>query len=59
MLFKSDKKRRRPGVALTMGALAMVGAVSLFNTSKRWVKDKTRKVVGMFRGMGGSDTSDN
>ena len=56
MLFgKNEKKRGHPGIALTMGALAVVGAVSLVNTSKRWVKDKSKKVVGFFRGMGMSE----
>ncbi len=41
-----------------MGALAIVGAVSLVNSSKRWVKEKGRKMACFFRGMGMSETCD-
>ncbi len=53
MLFgKNEKRRGHPGIALTMGALAVVGAVSLVNTSKKWMKEKAKKMTGMFRNMG-------
>lgn len=56
MLFgKNEKRRGHPGIALTMGALAVVGAVSLVNTSKRWMKEKGKKMACMFRGMGMND----
>ena len=51
MFFKSDKKRRHPVLVLMTGALAAVGAASLVNTSKRWMCEKGRKVMGMFRPM--------
>ncbi|MBQ7363676.1 MAG: hypothetical protein IJW48_04395 [Clostridia bacterium] len=59
MLFgKNEKKRGHPGVALTMGALAVVGAVSLVNTSKKWMKEKGKKMIGFFRGMGTNEMCD-
>jgi hypothetical protein len=52
MLFNRNEKRRgHPGLALTVGALAVVGAVSIVNCSKKWVKDKSCKMISMMKGM--------
>lgn len=59
MLFKSEKRRRHPGMKLAVGALAMVGAVSLVNSAKRTVKEKSKKIIGMFRSSDCSEQSMN
>ena len=40
MFGKSEKKRGHPGLAIAVGALAVVGAVSIVSTGKKWVMDK-------------------
>ena len=50
MFSKGVKKRRHPGVALTVGALAVVGAVSVVKTGKRWMCDTGRRVTCFFKG---------
>lgn len=45
MFFKrSEKSRWRPGVVIAIGALAALGAVSITEKSKKWVKDKWHRV---------------
>lgn len=51
MFSKGVKKRRHPGVVLTVGALAVVGALSVVKTGKRWVTDKGRRMMGFFKGV--------
>ena len=56
MLFSKNtgKKRSHPGVVLTIGALAVVGAISAVNTGKRWIKDKTGRLMCFIKGRHGS-----
>lgn len=49
MFGKSEKRKGHPGLAIAVGALAVVGAVSIVNTSKRWVMDKTGRMVGFMK----------
>ena len=45
MFFKrSDRSRWRPGAVIVVGALAALGAVSIAEKSKKWVKDKWQKM---------------
>ena len=44
MFFRSREGRRwRASVIITIGALAALGAVSIADKSKMWVKDKWQK----------------
>ena len=52
MLFnRTERKKGHPALAFTIGALAVVGAISVVNCSKRWVCDKSRRMVGFVKGM--------
>lgn len=49
MFGKSEKKRGHPGLAIAVGALAVVGAVSIVSTGKKWVMDKTGRMMGFMK----------
>ena len=42
---RSEGKRWRPGVIIAVGALAALGAVSIVEKSKRWMRDKWRGML--------------
>lgn len=50
MFSKSDRKKGHPGLAIALGALAVVGAFSIFNTGKRWMSDKASRMMCMVKG---------
>ena len=51
MLFrKTEHKRSRPYMALTIGTLAMIGAFSVVKCSKRTVRCMCDKMRAMFNG---------
>ena len=52
---KTERKKGHPALALTVGALAVVGAISIVNSSKRWVMDKSKRVAGFVKGMVGTE----
>ena len=58
MFGKGEKKRRGRGGSLAVGALATVGAISIFKKGKRWMKDVSKKMMGLFKGDSETDESD-
>lgn len=50
MLFrKTEHKRTHPYVAMTIGTLAMVGAINIVRCTKRSVRCMREKITGMFK----------
>ncbi len=50
MLFGNKEKRKhRPMLALTVGALAAIGACNIVRGGKRIVKGAAEKMMGMFK----------
>ena len=50
MFGKGEKKKRSAKGALTVGALAAVGAISIFKKSKGMIKNAGKRVMDFFRG---------
>ena len=50
MFFKREEKSRwRPGVIIAIGALAALGAVSITEKSKAWVRTQWNKACGLVK----------
>lgn len=47
LLKKSDKKRCHPCVAIAIGALAVIGAVSVTEKGKEWISSKMAKAKAL------------
>lgn len=48
MFSKPEKKKKRKGFALTVGALAMVGAYSVISGTKQFCISKCRAMMNFF-----------
>ena len=57
MFGKSEKKHRHIGLTLSMWALAAVGAMSILNSSKKWICDKSKKIMGFLRASDMTDST--
>ena len=56
MLFgRNERKKGHPMLAVAVGALAVVGAMSVITCGKQWVCDKGRRMAGFVKGMVGSE----
>lgn len=50
MFFKrAEKGRWRPGVIIAIGALAALGAVSITEKSKAWIKDRWQRACCLIK----------
>ena len=55
MLGKAEKKKNNKG-ALTVGALAAVGTISIFKKGKKMIRDAGKKIKGFFKSKDESDS---
>ncbi len=44
---KTEGRKRHTGVLITIGALALAGAASIYDKSKKWILEKWSKMTEM------------
>ena len=59
MLFRKSERRKLPAIiGLTVGGLAVVGAMSIKNSGKQMLRSAGRKMKGLFHGKDACESYD-